>query len=79
MVPDRANPRVIAQGRRHADRANRPACPADDTKTGQPCTCVPLEDDLAAVWQGAARMARARKTAGQRLSAYDRQALDRCP
>lgn len=77
---DTTNPRVIARSRAHF--ARRPGtsspCPAA-TLGADHCTCEPTPEDLADVWQGRARMAAARRAAGARLDAYDRQALDRYP
>jgi hypothetical protein len=76
------SPEAIARWRRHtgldgSDR--RPRCPANASSDVADCTCEPTPGDLAGVWQGAARMARARRTAGLPLSADDRRALDRYP
>jgi hypothetical protein len=71
------NPRDIAQARAHRRWPTSP-CPARDDHD-QACTCQPDSVDLAAVWQGRARMARARRAARVTLDAYDRQALDRYP
>lgn len=55
----------------------RPPCPADDPRAlpSTPCTCAPDPDDLAEVWAGRARMARARADVGLSLTALDRQAI----
>jgi hypothetical protein len=74
------HPQTIAKHLTHSDRSRRVSCPADG-KNGDvaDCRCAPPDDVAAEVWQGAARMARARRDAGASLSAIDRQALDRYP
>jgi hypothetical protein len=55
-------------------------CPANEKDgTVDDCRCQPDPETLEGVWQGAARMACARRAAGLSLSAIDRQALDRYP
>jgi hypothetical protein len=77
------HPETIAQTRAHQRR--RPGTCAKD-KAGSKaerrrvdCTCRPDPEDLAAVWAGRARMARARRNTGQPLDDIDRQALARHP
>jgi len=74
------HPQTIAKHLTHRDRSRRVSCPADG-KDGDvaDCRCDPPDDVLAEVWQGAARMAKARQAAGASLTAIDRQALDRYP
>jgi hypothetical protein len=76
--PDRFHPEVMARDLEHARR--RHACPANG-KDGDAadCTCEPPAELVDQEWQGAARMAFARKAAGGLLSAIDLQALDRYP
>ena len=65
------HPETIATQRAH-DRD----C-AGPHKRNEPCPAHPDPVDLADVWAGLARMARARQAAGQRLRTVDREALDR--
>jgi hypothetical protein len=67
------HPRAIATTRAHR---RTPTCPARGNKAPGPCTCTPDPDDLAEVWAGRARMARARQAAGRPLNRLDREALD---
>jgi hypothetical protein len=46
-------------------------------KDGEPCPAVVDPDDLAELWAGRARMARARRAAGQPRDRLDLAALDR--
>lgn len=69
----RTHPVRIATERRH-DRNDRP-CPAR-TATA-PCTCRPDPTDLAELWDGRIRMARARNAAKQALTPTDIEALNR--
>lgn len=76
QMPDRSrlfHPETIATTRAH-QRATAGACPAK-TDRAEPCACRPDPDDLAEVWAGRARMARARKAAGAPLDDIDREAL----
>jgi len=74
------HPLTIARSLAHRDKARQVSCPADGPNGHvADCRCGPPEDVLAEVWQGAARMAKARRDAGVVLSAIDLQALDRYP
>jgi hypothetical protein len=73
---NRSHPDVIARDRAHRDGDQ--VCPARKDAQAA-CTCKPDPADLAAVWQGRARMAAARRQARVMLDAVDRQALDRYP
>jgi hypothetical protein len=76
----RSHPEVIARDREHRRRGRTTRCPADGKEANvADCACEPPADDLEACWQGAARMARARRDADEALSAIDLQALDRYP
>ncbi len=72
----RAHPDVIAVTRAH-QRRKRGTCASDDRMTDLPCDCRADPDDLAAVWAGRARMAAARRAAGQPLDTVDHLALTR--
>ena len=77
------HPNTIAQHRAH-ERRRPGTCAKDqaDSKTerlGTACSCRPDPEDLAAIWAGRARMARARRSTGQPLDDIDRQALTRHP
>lgn len=76
----RFHPEVIARDLEHRRKGRDVSCPADG-KDGDSadCTCEPSAAVLEECWQGAARMAYARKAAGLSLSAIDLQALDRTP
>lgn len=52
---------------------------ADDRTLSDPRTHGHTPADERLCWQGLARMAAARRAAGVKLSALDRQALDRYP
>lgn len=69
------HPEAIATARAH-QRAAAADCPAK-TDRSEPCVCRPDSDDLAEVWAGRARMARARQVAGVALDDVDREALAR--
>lgn len=73
------HPTWIARARAH-DRRRRGSCAKDQAdnradRRRTACTCAIDPDDLAAVWAGRARMARARRNTGQPLDDMDRQAL----
>lgn len=72
----RAHPEEIARSRAHASRERRTVhrCASAD---GAPCDCPPGLGDLADVWRGRARMAAARRAAGQPLDPTDHEALRR--
>jgi hypothetical protein len=59
-----------------AARAHERSCSSKHSK-GEDCPARVDPDDLAALWAGQARMARARRAAGQLLNAIDVEALDR--
>jgi hypothetical protein len=59
-----------------AARAHERSCTGKHRK-GEPCTATVDPDDLAALWAGRARMARARRAAGQPLNDVDLDALRR--
>jgi hypothetical protein len=68
LDPERLfHPETIARARAH-DRSCRHG-------RNDPCPAEPDPADLAAIWAGRARMARARRAAGAPLSDLDRQAL----
>lgn len=69
------HPASIATARAH-QRAAAVDCPAK-TDRAEPCICRPDPGDLAEVWAGRARMARARQAAGRPLDDVDREALAR--
>jgi hypothetical protein len=71
-IAARLHPEAIARDRAH-HRARR--CPAKASRGHKPCTCQPDPADLADVWAGRARMARARQAAGLDLNRLDREAL----
>jgi hypothetical protein len=75
---DRFHPVTRAKSLAHT--RDRLSCPAND-QDGHvaDCTCEPSTAQLEAEWQGQARMAKARRDAGARLTAVDLQALDRYP
>ena len=66
------HPDTIAAARAH-DRD----CPVARHRKGERCTAVVDRADLAEVWAGRARMARARHAAGRPLSLVDLEALRR--
>jgi hypothetical protein len=72
----RSHPSAIA-----VDRAHRrtPTCPAHKPKSKrtEDCTCTADPADLAAIWAGRARMARARTAAGRPLDRLDHEAVQR--
>jgi hypothetical protein len=77
------HPQTRARNIAHRDRPRverMASCPAAG-KGGHvdDCTCEPDPAVLEDLWRGAARMAKARRDAGESLSATDRQALDRYP
>jgi hypothetical protein len=67
------HPQAIARDRAHQ---RTPTCPARKPQGGE-CTCAYDPLDLADVWAGRARMARARTAAGLTLNRLDREALQR--
>lgn len=77
------HPNTIARHRAHERR--RPGSCAKDKAASKAdrrsveCSCRPDPEDLAAIWAGRARMARARRNTGQVLDDIDRQALARHP
>lgn len=76
------DPDLRARSAAHAALASKPArllCPANESRHVADCTCRPTSEQTADEWSGQARMARARKAAGVRLTALDLQALDRYP
>lgn len=76
-LPDQTSlfhPDTIATSRAHAAS---PHCPAHRTKNPGVCRCSPDPDDLAAVWAGRYRMARARRAAGRPLDPTDLEAIAR--
>jgi hypothetical protein len=60
-----------------ATRAHQRHCGSRTHPVGETCPARPEPDDIAAVWAGRARMAAARRAAGQPLDDLDRQALAR--
>jgi hypothetical protein len=68
------HPRAIAATRAHQ---RTPTCPARKSKGREPCTCVPDPVDIAEIWAGRARMARARRAAGIPLDRLDHEAIRR--
>lgn len=77
------HPSTIARHRAH-ERRRPGTCAKDDAgskaeRHRTDCTCQPDPEDLAAIWAGRARMARARRNTGQVLDDIDRQALARHP
>jgi hypothetical protein len=78
--PERFHPEVIARDLEHRRRGRTERCAAEGKDSdAADCTCEPSAEALDEVWQGAARMAKARKDADVSLSAIDLQALDRYP